>query len=219
MASLTFPLPHADFAALLEVASVENFRPSEASETNRLADGTILRARRGEPLWIGDLVLNPCLPEEALAREAILSVLLGPGASFLVGDPRYRGPRGDPGGVVLGSAAPTLAAVSGDRRRVGLAGLPTGYVLQAGDMAGWLYGPGEAPVLRALHRIVAGDVADASGEAEVEVFPAVRDFTATGVAVELVAPVCKAILVSSEFGGGMPAMAGGERLSFVQTLR
>lgn len=218
MAALTFPLAAATLAARLCVDRV-NFRLPEARQISRTAAGQIIADTLADRLWTGQIVTYGLTAADARALAALLAVLTEPGRSVFIGNPHYRGPRNDPGGVVLGAASPTINAISTDRREIAIQGLPAAYVISAGDYLSFSHGD---PARQAFHQVVTGATASAGGLAQnIEVIPAIREGGVTGLAVELKAPVCKAVL---EPGAAMgidqnTRWAAPLSFGFIQTLR
>jgi hypothetical protein len=101
---LSYPLTRAQFFDLLRIESAAAPSLSDPVAELRRADGGLQRAALGEALWQGSVGLVPAYHPDAAGNEALLSLLLRPGATFFAGDPRYTGPAEDPGGAVL--AAP-----------------------------------------------------------------------------------------------------------------
>lgn len=217
---LSFPVSWADFAAALKVARVR-FAPVEQMEVTGMASGQVLRADLAPRLWRGEIALAPAYHADAAATEALLSVLASPGASFMLADPRYRGPVADPGGVMLGGAAPEILAVeSTDARILSLEGLPAGYVLRRGDMLGFAYEDDAETTLHALHRIVTAEtIASAEGETGwIQVVPPLQPGAEAGLAVNLINPQIKAILLEPGYGNSVPLFTDAQTFGFVQVL-
>jgi hypothetical protein len=133
MSELAFPLPLSGFVDLMRHSNVSMF-PEEPAEVSRTAGGQVLRASIGPGLWRGRMAAVPAYNEDASAVEALLALLSRPGASFLVTDTRYRGPRMDPGGAVLNEPARNgLPNSLGNGAALGVIGsggaLPTGWAM------------------------------------------------------------------------------------------
>lgn len=201
----------------LKVASV-TFAPSIPTEQTRLADGSVVKASLGATLWQGTAQLAPSTHADAAEVEAKLAKLMRPGETFFAYDPRYNGPRSDPGGVILGAATPTIHTLDADNRRLRVTGLHAGYVLSVGDYIGWQYG--SSPTRYALHRVETAATADGAGLTPLfAVEPHIRPGVAVSAAVALVRPRIKAQLLSVAYGQGVPVVTSGVSLSFTQTLR
>jgi hypothetical protein len=216
--ALTYPLTTAQFLDALRVEEV-TFRLSHPQEHTRLGDGTVISASLGAALWTGSIRLAQANHTLHTQMEALIGLLDQPGASFLCHDPRQSGPASDPGGVILGSATPTIHSIAANMRELRIAGLPAGYLLSPGDMLGFQYGTD--PVRHALHRIVVGATASGSGLTPMlEVVPTLRSGAAAGLSVSLIRPACKArLLPDPGYGTGRQALSRGASFDFIQTLR
>ena len=81
---------------------------------------------------------------------------------------------------------------------------------------------GASPTRFALHELVAPVSADAAGlTGMVEVVPPIRPGAAVNSAVTLVAPACKAVVVSGSYQPGRQrgSLVEGVSFQFIQTLR
>lgn len=215
---LSYPLSHAQFLGALRVEEV-TFRLSHPQEHTRLGDGTVISASLGASLWTGTIRLAQASHPRHAQMEALIALLDQPGATFLCHDPRYLGPASDPTGAILGGRTVTIHSVASNMRELRLIGLPSGYVLSAGDMLGFQYGSN--PVRHALHRIVVGGTASSGGLTPMlEVVPNLRPGVAAGLTVSLVRPACKArLLPDPTYGSGRQALSRGASFDFIQTLR
>ena len=216
--ALTYPLTFAQFLGALRVEEV-TFRLSHPQEHTRLADGTVISASLGASLWTGSIRLAQANHPRHAEMEALIGLMDQPGATFLCHDPRQIGPASDPTGSILGSAAPTIHSVAANLRELRITGLPSGYLLAAGDMLGFQYGSN--PVRYALHRIVVGGTASSGGLAPLmEVVPNLRPGVVAGLTVSLIRPACKARLSPDpSYGAGRQALSRGASFDFIQTLR
>ena len=98
--SITFPLSIGSFYDLLPIVE-SDIRLSEAQQMTRLADGSMLRANIGAPLWQGSYRLAPMSHNDHSRIAALLALLQRPGASFLALDPSKLWPRRDYGALNL----------------------------------------------------------------------------------------------------------------------
>lgn len=204
------------FFSTLKVASVQWSLPPAMAETTTRG-GEVIRTGIGAPLWRGSVALWQQYHRDVAEVEALLAELTQPGQSILAYDPRYTGPRMDPGGAILGAASPTIHTLNPDNRRLRVAGLPGGYVLSVGDYIGWQYGAN--PVRYALHRITSAATASGAGLTPLfSVTPHIRPGAAVGAAVALVRPVCKC-LVNVDYGVGSRIFTRDTQISLIQTLR
>lgn len=217
MTTLTFPVSLADFYGKLGVRAVV-FDDPENTVTSITGGGEVLAAMVAPQLWRGRVELHDLPLARAGAVQALLSVLRRPGASFLVRPHFMSYPAGDLDGSRLGAATPSILSVNADNRRLALQGLPAGYRLQRGDYLGFTYAG-----IRALHRVVAVEaVALSNGQTpQFEVTPLIRAGAATGQAVQLVDPSCKAVMVPGSIVPGVNQRRWTTGLSFdwVQTLK
>ena len=216
--ALTLPLSYGQFLGALRVEEV-TFRLSHPQEHTRLGDGTVISASLGASLWTGTITLAQANHPRHAQMEAMLALMDQPGATFLCHDPRYLGPANDPTGAILGSRTVTIHSVAGNMRELRLTGLPSEYVLSAGDMLGFQYGT--TPVRYALHRIVIGGTTSSSGLTPMlELVPNLRAGAVTGLTVSLIRPACKArLLPEPTYGSGRQALSRGANFDFIQTLR
>jgi hypothetical protein len=216
--ALTYPLTFAQFLGALRVEEV-TFRLSHPQEHTRLADGTVISASLGASLWKGSIRLAQANHPRHAEMEALIGLMDQPGATFLCHDPRQIGPASDRTGSILGSAVPTIHSVAANLRELRITGLPSGYVLAAGDMLGFQYGSN--PVRYALHRIAVGGTAASGGLTPLlEVVPNLRPGAVTGLTVSLLRPACKArLLPDPSYGSGRQALSRGASFDFIQTLR
>jgi hypothetical protein len=215
---LSYPLTYAQFLGALRVEEV-TFRLSHPQDHTRLGDGTVISASLGAALWTGSIRLAQANHPRHAQMEALIGLMDQPGATFLCHDPRQNGPAGDPDGLILGSATPTIHTVAANLRELRLTGLPAGYSLAAGDMLGFQYGAN--PVRHALHRIVIGGTASSGGLTPMlELVPPLRSGVAAGLPVSLIRPACKArLLPDPGYGAGRQALSRGTSFEFIQTLR
>lgn len=216
--ALSFPLSLADFFDGLRI-QVALMAPSEPRQIDRTASGTILTASLGEAIWRGTIQISPqAFASNPFAIEAKLSLLDRAGSSFLLYDPRKCYPHSDPDGSLISGYSPQVASLGSNNRDMSLKGLPSGYVLTAGDLIGWTYA--SSPTRYALHRLVSGATANGSGvTGTFEVAPFIQPGVAVNDAVTLVKPVIKAVLVPNpQYGGGRAKVMPGASFDFVQTL-
>ncbi|MER3352442.1 MAG: hypothetical protein RLQ73_00560 [Hoeflea sp. D1-CHI-28] len=218
--ALTYPLSVADFWGKLRMAAT-SFYLNEPQQIDRTAGGTVLKASLGESYWRGTGVMIPHRLDDlnGYEIEALLSVVNRAGSTFLCYDTRKPYPSADPDGSILGSSTPTISALNANNRQMNVTGLPSGYVLTAGDLIGWNYGSN--PTRYTLHRIVKGVTASGAGTAiGFEVAPFIPSGTTTGTPVSLIRPVVKAVLEPNlSFGAGQGVIMPGAQFSFVQTMR
>ena len=217
--ALTFPLAAAEFFDTLKVSQM-TFDCPEQVQVARTGGGEILPANIGPRLWTGEVSLVHHRFYVAAPVLAMISALREPGASFLAYDLTAPAPQSDPDGVALATVTPLILALPSDARMLSLKGLPSGFVLTAGDYLGFSYGTN--PVRRALHRVVSGVVAGGTGQtAAFEVTPPRRPGAAINAAVSLIKASCKARIVPGSVSSGAAAagITSGITFKFMQTLR
>lgn len=158
--ALTFPLPFADFMALIGLED-GMFSLSRNDQLSGLGNGQPLNAELASPLWRFDGTTGPIPNDDAESIAAIFEMLEAPGRDFYIANPRKIGPKLDKTGSILGASTPTIHTLASNNRELRIQGLPNGYVLSQGDMIAWDYGP-SGQKRRAFHRL-AGTAAAASG--------------------------------------------------------
>lgn len=213
---MQFPLSLADFLDGIPIKEV-TFRLADPASVSRTRGGDVIRHRNGARLWGGEIKLDLAPHQEAAAAEALLARLEETDASFLLYDVRKPTPISDPSGTVSGSAV-KIAALAAGGRGLSLKGLPLSYAISRGDLLSFTYGSN--PTRHALHRVVTGGAAGASGQTPtLEVIPAIRAGAVVDATVTLVRPVCKARLVEADYGAGGAVITPGGSLRWTQTLR
>lgn len=190
--ALTFPLPLAEFFDLLPIVNI-TFDAPAVVEQSQTAAGEVLRRHLGPALWQGAITIAAGYREERRMVDALLRAVSAPGASFLITDRSYAGPREDPGGSGMGSATPYLEDVFGNER-IRIYDLPDGYRVSRGDYVAFEYGSG--PTRHALHQLLEDGTANNQGRLfNLQVWPSVRPGWSQGAPVQLIRPVCKAVIV------------------------
>ncbi len=217
MAALTFPLSLAQFLDLLPIERARVWLDEPVGyERNRL--GEVLPFSLGDRLWTGEIELGRMIDEDLPGLIASrIDLLRQPGGRWLWSDPARPAPRLDPTGATLGAATVTVASLPTDPREIGLAGLPAGYVLSAGDWVGWSYSG-----RRALHQVVnTTATADGAGAVTVELIPPVRAGVTIGTVVDLKTARCRAVFLpdSVDRGATRRALVEGETFRWIQSLR
>lgn len=148
--ALTFPLPFTAFMALIKLTD-GMFSLARNDEVSGLGNSQPLNTELASPLWRFDGTTGSIPNDDAEAIAAIFEMLEAPGRDFYVANPRKLGPRADPSGVILGASTPKIHTLDSGNLSLRIDGLPDGYVLSAGDMVAWDYGPSENK-RRAFHR-------------------------------------------------------------------
>lgn len=204
-----------NFYSDLKIASQE-FRLNVPKQISRSRGGIAIPSLIGFPYWLGSAQVPRQPHAQAAAGEVGLMRLDRPGQVFEVYDARFNGPQADPGGASLGAATPVLAGVASGNGAIQISGLPSGYVLTVGDYVGWQNADGTL----ALHRAAQGATASSGGVTPAfEVEPLVRPGTATGAALTLVRPTCRAIITETEYGRGRAVITEGATFQWQETNR
>ncbi len=194
-------------------------------EQDPTGDGDQLVRDVGPTLWNLDCKTQRLQSDKMGEMEAWVDSLENGGQPFWGYDWRRLGPLAYPNGIGGLSRAGggtfdgtcTLGTVAGDNKSVPLTGLPVGFVLSPFDNLAFPYASGTR---QALHRIVAGGVADGSGHVTVEVRPHVRVGWASGATVNLVKPSCIMKLVPGSYSPAQdPRGPGFVSFKAKQTLK
>ena len=196
--ALSFPLSLAAFADRLMIETA-TFSLSRNDQVSGLGNGQPLNAELASPLWRVDVTTYAHKNDDAEALAALIEVLGHPGRDFYIYNPRKASPREDPGGSILGGATPSIQSIATNNRQVRIQGLTGGYVLSAGDMSAFEYGP-SGQKRRAVHRLLETVTANGSGLTPlVEVYPHIRTGAAEGDPVTLIKPALRAKLIPGTF--------------------
>lgn len=189
--ALTFPLSLPFLADLLPIESAP-WNLVRQQEFSSLGTGEGLAHDLGPPLWEAEVSTGPMPHDDAYAVQARLNALTGSLQQFYLHNPAKPGPRYDPAGIILGSAAPALSFIGANRKIVRINSLPAGYRIALGDFFAVDYGAGRRGLIQA-----AEDTTASSGgvAAEFEVSPHLRPGITTGLAVQLIKPAAKVKLV------------------------
>ncbi|HEU5019690.1 MAG TPA: hypothetical protein VFT69_17165 [Pseudolabrys sp.] len=191
--TITYPLAVDVFADKLNIASLKA-RPGHQQELSGMGSGALLAADVAPALREFDVTCNPMYHDDAAEVLALIEALGGSIGTFYLYDPRHTAPKADPGGSILGSSTVTISSLNANNKAMKLTGLPSGYVLTAGDMLAWDYSTD--PVRRACHRVIETVTADSGGTSpEFEVRDFIRPGSTTGTAVTLIKPAMKCVMV------------------------
>jgi hypothetical protein len=188
--ALANPLPKADFANTLRVASVD-FRANWNQQSSLTGGGIRTYKDRGPMLWSADVTTVPMTHAEANALMALINSRNGGIKSVLLFDPRVLGPSTDPDGALFGSAAPKVGTIT-DRFTVAFTDFPANYVIPAGTYIEIKFDTSRYY----LGLTVESRTANGSGAvAALEVTPALPAGIETGDAVTVIRAAMKARIV------------------------
>lgn len=216
--ALTYPLALASFQDMQSIVE-STFALDEAMLANRTGGGEIISSAIGTRLWRGRLTCRGHAYIDLDQMTARVDLLRRAGTSFLVTLPSRIGPQLDPDGAILGASTPEITAIASNNVDVTIGGLPAGYQLRRGDLMSWTYL--SSPTRYALHQVVTNTTANGSGVMTVEIMPPVRPGYVTPIAITLIRPVCKAVIVPGSYQPPTVTRQGPARFSFdwQQTLR
>lgn len=182
------------FATRIRVAVDTFWLPDGDVRFARTRGGVPVRSQTGARLWTGGMTLAPHYPDQQREVVSLVHALQEVDAFFNVHDPMRAWPLMDPGCVELGSAAPAIGSIAADRKSIGISGLPSGYRLRPGDRFSFSYS--SAPTRLAYHEIRTTHFASAGGVVGgVEVTPSIRPGGVSGLAIELLRPACRAMVI------------------------
>ncbi len=205
---LTFPVPTADFADELRVASVQ-WNLSDIYVQSGTRGGKILRAETADPAWTGTLSLAPMSIEDARQVRAKIR-RIGAYNKFNLYNPEAPFPRYDPTGSVLGNATVTVSAIG--PRSLRLQGLPSGYRLAWGDFVSVVRGGN-----RALFEVA--EYVEASGSGVTPFFdvtPPPKVWMQTGDVADLKKPAARVLFDQIDTGTSAEWIASGISFSVIE---
>ena len=209
----------ADFFDGLHIQSV-SFNLPGTRQHSRTAGGEVLSAVLGNSLWQGTITIAPGYHRDIAAVQARIEQLDQAGEPFLIHSMPIWSPRHDPIGVILSGHSPVIENLNPNNYRLAIGGLPEGYRLEAGEFLSFAYGSN--PARFALHRIVGpARTANAQGVmTQIDVRPHIRPGAQVGAAVQLIQPVCKAVMVpnSVRWPSASAVITDGLSFDFIQTL-
>lgn len=219
--AMILPIPLADFWDAIPLAQGSTFEPNEAMNVNQTGGGQVLLSTAGERLWAGQVKFGLAEAIERRQAQAILNAVRQPGHPFFCYDRKRPYPLADPNGTILGaSSISVLSAPEADLSSMSLQGLPSGYVLTAGDLVGYSFGSN--PVRYYVHEMAQSVVADGAGETPLfQIAPFRSHAVTTGTAVSLIKPVLTAKYSPASFGPGAGRrgdVEAGRTFRFIQTL-
>lgn len=167
-------------------------------EYSGTGDGRVWQAKLAPELWRATVVHAQLLNTVAEELDGAIRALRGAEVPFMMASPLFCAPKSDPTGVGLGGANVTLLSISAARAAVVLAGLPAGYKLTTGDKFSFAYG----------ERFYFGEFSETAvaaldgTTAQIAVFPNLPAGAAAGVAVTLIKPPCKVVIVPGSYKVG-----------------
>lgn len=213
--ALTYPLPLETFWNWLPVRSAP-FVLDRREEISGQGSGRILASELSSPLWRMSVDVAELVLSEQSRAAALMAALDGAHKTFLATPKARPFPAEDPGGVILGAAAPVIDAIGADNKSLSIAGLPAGYQLRAGDFLSFMIAGRPH-----LHRFVEDGAAGPAGVAgPIELRPHLRPGASAGAAVALVEPVAEMIVVPGSFepGASRGAVLAGMTFAAIQRL-
>ena len=204
----TFPVDLVAWLAPLRVQQQAFGLGEGLTVQNQTAGGEVIRSGGAARLWRGSLALAPRTHAAAMLLEARLRVLSAAGASFNIGDMRRAG------AAQAAQINSTNFATAGDI--VTLKALPVGHVVAAGDYLAF-----DHSGRRALHQVVTGSTANASGvTGNIEIVPPLRAAPAVGTSVTI-GGKCRAVMLPGSLDPGTAGqvITAGATFDWIQTLR
>lgn len=180
--ALSEPYPLAFLSSILRVASVQ-FDLIRFEESSGAGSGQLWTSEMADPLWQVDIAMADC--PWSLAREINAKVkALGTMKSMHFSDASY-----SPAAGGVPGAGATISAISADRTRIALTGLPAAYRVTAGDRLNINSGGAS------LYFGEFAETVNASGSgvtAQITITPPLPFSLATGASVVMAAPVLRA---------------------------
>lgn len=213
---VTYPLSSDWFAGL--GISALSFDPQESVISDMTGRGEALTTDVAPVLWRGEVSLGRLQPHEAAQAQTFFDLIRRAGALFWAYDIRRPAPMLDPGGLILGTSVPTIAALPPGNREIALAGLPAGYALVQGDYLAFGYGAGQRALYRVAEPLVVAD--SAGGTPAFEVSTLIEPGAVVGSPVALVRASipCMRLPGSVQAGTTQATITEGMGFQFVQTL-
>lgn len=171
-------------------------------ELSGFGSGEVLVNELAPPRIVADVALMPMYHDDAAEVQALIDTLDGAINEFYLWRPQKMYPRADPDGSILGAAVPVIEAIGGNNKSLSLSALPAGYVISVGDALAFDFG--SSPTYRAYHTANETVAADGTGVTPIfEVRPHLRPGVSEGLAVALVRPAAKVIIVPGSFDPGV----------------
>lgn len=214
----SYPLSAAAFFGGLRIAEMA-LDLGAAVQSSRTRGGEVITAALGNRIWAGSAAIwrDDNSPMDAIRAD--LFAMSQPGASFMVTPLHRSGPQADPEGTILGAATPVLHTIAANRREMRINGLPPAYQISKGDYLSIAYGSG--PVRYWFGQVVVAATADGTGLTPLlEFVPPLPAAVTTTLAVTLVQPAFKAVMVPGSIASGTIRRVKTDGLSFnfIQTF-
>ena len=185
--ALSFPYA-LDFLAKCLTGPSIPLKLQRFDEMSGSADGRFWSAQMATPLWGATYSLYTKGGADAREINAKINALDGMNQTMLWSDPYYKGPAS---GTRVGLGSITIASIRADRGAIGLAGLPEGFVLSAGDYLSIPYAGGRIY----FGQFAEGGIAGATGGLGArEMRPYLPQTIAVGSGVNIITPRFKAMV-------------------------
>jgi hypothetical protein len=165
--ALTFPRTD-----VLSVArySDQKFKLVSRQELSSQGNGVVRGKDFGSAIWTAEYSTTAMRSDDGVAFEALLNSLDGVIQPFEAYDLRRKNPRMYPDGAFADSGY--ISFINTNNKAIALSGLPANFVLSPGDYLSFDYGDNDT---RALHQVVEGITANASGQTnQFEIRPFLR---------------------------------------------
>lgn len=182
--ALSFPYA-LDFLANCLMGPEIPLRLMRFDEKSGSGDGRSWSAQMAPPLWGASYALYAHDAAKAREINAKVYALDGMAKTLLWADPYYKGPAS---GATAGLGAVTASGIRADRGAIALAGLPSGFVLSAGDYLSIAYASGR----HYFGQFAEGGTASGGTIAQRELRPYLPMGISNGARIELVRPAFKA---------------------------
>lgn len=210
--AITYPYSLAFLADQLCITDVvwDIQRNDELSGTG---DGRVWQAELAPPLWKATINVAVGYHEDIKKINAKIRRLYGSQEAFFLYDPTSQYPQYDPTGSILGSNVVTISGINTERDSIAITGLPPNYQITAGDKIS--IADSSAPTRYAFLEFSEDATAASNGALPLTaVFPFVPTGVTVGLAVTLIKPFCKMILIPGTHNPGQSVYRITSGLSF-----
>ena len=214
MAIVTLTLDQ--FFGQLQVAEEEFYLQENMSyETDRA--GRIYTSDVGPRLWTGKVTISGLVNWDAPKQRALIARVTQPGVRFLIHSRASVRPQADPNGALYGAATPILKSVLEKGIKVIIWGLPSNYVITAGDAFSWTQA-GAAPYR--YHEAAEDAVASATGAVQIPVNPPLVSGAVLNSSLRFIKPRLRAVYIPRSRKPSLASgvFSSGASFSWVQTL-